>query len=536
MQTEQSIAESVRKRVEELPPDQDQVELDDSFVKKCLDANERGDGVLFATIHKHDFLFNSSAKEGEWYVWNEHVWRLDEKKRSINAVERCALEYQRISDYLKNEIAEKAITKSHDDSWKINLFKKYNSRVDRLRTQNGAAKVLHWVPVVAPEMSCREDEFDKQPWLLPVRNGVINLKTGALESGRQEDLLTRSLDIDYNPHACYGPWQDIVDEICDDFEIADFLQRSLGYAMTGFSNEQFIWVFIGPGRNGKGVLFSMLADVLGPYYHELTPGMIIEQRSEPTLGAASEHKYSLLGKRLVVGAETNRGQRIDARAVKNLTGDDMINCRPNFRSEINFRPSHSLFLHTNNLPYGLTKEFSLLQRLLLIRFPYMYVDNIERESKKEPAHAGYFRKKDPKLKEKLKSCREGILRWLVEGCLEWQHRGLDPPQSILDNIDLLSKEEDVIGNFVEQCMRKYADEKSRISCSVMYDAFRWWWNANMDGTDRRRPSMKTINTTLRDRGFRVEQAGGRTWIYQHYINLEIMDEVTSFGSWSSHAV
>jgi putative DNA primase/helicase len=530
MKTEQEIASLVAQRAQELMRNDDNIQLDDSFIKECLDANERGDGVLFTTLNRNYFLFNSSAKDGEWYVWDNHVWKIDEKNKAIDAVERCALAYQGIADKLLEEIENEGIDKKHADAWKLSLYKKFSARVDRLRTQSGAAKVLYWAPIVFPAMSCREDEFDKKPWLLPVKNGVINLKTGVLESGRQEDLLTRSIDINYNPHACYWPWQDIVDEICNDYEIADFLQRSLGYAMTGFSNEQFIWVFIGPGRNGKGVLFSMLADVLGPYYHELTPGMIIEQRSEPTLGAASEHKYSLLGKRLVVGAETNKGQRIDARAVKNLTGDDMINCRPNFRSEINFRPSHSLFLHTNNLPYGLTKEFSLLQRLLLIRFPYMYVDDIERETQKEPAKAGFFRKKDPKLKEKLKSCREGILRWLVEGCLEWQNRGLDPPRSILDNIDLLAKDEDMIGNFVEQCLQKTTRETDKISCSTMYDAFRWWWHANMDGSDRRRPSMKTINTTLRDRGFRVEPSGGRTWIYQQSINLEILEEVKSFVS------
>jgi putative DNA primase/helicase len=528
---EQEIAYQVKKRVEELSIQEEAVPLDDIFVKQCLDANERGDGVLFSAINQDKYIYNTTPKDGSWYYWKGHVWSYDDTGRSLNSVEDCAIEYQRMADQLRKEIEDKGIDKKSDEAWKIELRKKYTSRIDRLRTKNGADKALIWAPIVCPDMFVREDELDKIPHLLPVRNGVINLKNGALESGRQEDRLSRTVDIDYDPHADYTPIQDFIDEICDDFEVADFMKRSLGYAATGYSHEQHIWVFIGPGRNGKGVLFSLLSDILGPYYHEINRSMILEQKNEPGPGAASEHKYSLLCKRMVVGAETNKGQKIDAVAVKSLTGDDMINCRPNFGSEINFKPSHSIFLHTNNMPYGLTKEFSLIQRLLLIEFPYMYVDDVAYMRKKFPARAHLFRQKDKDLKEKLKKCRQGFLRWIVEGAVEWHKTGLKPPRSIIDKIDELSREEDHIGRFYDSCLINYPGvDRSHVPVADMYNAFRWWWYENMDENASKRPTKRTITRSLKERGHQIEKVGGDQCVLEHEINPEIEDQVKEYVS------
>lgn len=527
---EQEIADQVQKRAEELlGREVEEKPLDVKFIKHCLDANERGDGVLFATINRQKFLYNTTPKDGEWMVWKGNVWEIDDTRRSFAAVEQCALTYQRTADALGLEIEEKGIDQKSHEAWKIDLRDKYYKRVSRLRTVGGVGKVLTWAPVVEPSMSCREHDFDKQPWLLPVKNGVIDLRTGALTSGRPEDMLTRAIDIDYDPHADYSTFQAFLDEVCDNKEVSAFLKRSFGFAITGHSYEQYIWVFIGPGRNGKGILFSLIGDVIGPYYHEINRSVLLEQRNEPGPSAASEHKYSLLGKRIIVGAETNKGQKIDAAAVKGLTGEDKITCRPLFKSEISFNPTHTLFLHTNHIPLGLTKDFAMVQRLLMIEFPYMYVDDVEAESKKFPRKADRFRQKDPKLKEKLMACRPGILRWLVEGCREWIEHGLKPPQAILDGVNNLARDEDYIGQFIDDCLVHHPDQPNlRLACTAMHDAFKWWWSQNMDARDGRTPSMKSINAALRDRGLSVEKSGGKTWIYRTTIDIGIVLEVENF--------
>jgi putative DNA primase/helicase len=499
------------------------------FVTECLQSNERGDGLLFCYLHRDKYLLNVTPKDGEWYVWDQHVWAVDHFKKSLNAVEDCALEYQLQHDILDDEIVQKGIEKGKDGGWKIPLRDKFASRVDRLRTVAGASKVLTWASIVDDaHMSCRENEFNQNPWLLPVKNGVINLKTGELEAGRPADMMSKSLEIAYNPRASYGLWSKTISEIAGSEEVASFLKRALGYAITGNSHEQYIFVFIGPGRNGKGVLFNTIGEILGPFYHEINRAMLLEQRNEPSPAAASAHLYSLLNKRLIVGAETNKGQKIDAAAVKGLVGEDGITCRPLFGHEISFFPTHTLFLHTNHIPRGLTNDFAMLQRLLLIEFPYMYVDDVAAEQKKYPIQAEKFRQKNPHLKEALRAEQQGILTWLVEGCLEWQRDGLSPPASILDSVAALAKKEDYIGEFVTDCLTFIPGTDQKLRVKAMYDAFRWWWAQNQDSREQRVPALRTLNQELRDRGYQIEKRGGLYHLFDAIISFEVAEDVAAF--------
>ncbi len=521
----EKMADAVSKRAEELLPKETRPELDLVFIRQCLEANERGDGVMFATLFKDLFRQNVTPKDDEWYSWDGTVWTPDYYRSAINAVEECALEYQRASDTLKAEIKDEGIAKNGDGSWKIDLKKRYDRRVNRLRSKTGATSALFWAPIIDRYMACREEDFNKQHWLLPVNNGVINLQNGALTNGDPADLMTRKLDIDYNPHADYSLWEKTLMEICGNEKVVAFLKRVFGYAATGFSHEQYFFVFIGPGRNGKGVLFSLIGKVMGPFYHEVRKAMILKQRHEPPPSAATEHLYSLMAKRILVGAETNKGEKIDEAAIKALTGEDMITCRPNFKSEISFDPTHTLFLHTNHIPVGLTSDFAMRQRMFLIDFPFMFVDDVVAEKIKHPAMAGMFRQKNPKLKEELMQPQhlQGILRWLVEGAREWQELGgLAPPQEIIDAVDKLAVEEDSMGQFIKDCLVLLPeDEKSRVSCKSMHSTLEWWWGENMDSKDKRIPSIQTMNKTLRQRGFTVEKKGGITHVYGVMLNPEI---------------
>jgi len=528
--TSNPIATAVQQRAAELlVGTETKIPLDPAFVRQCLDANERGDGCLFASIHRGNYLYNTTPKDGEWYAWAGHVWERDEFRHALAAVEDCALEYQAQAEQLQQQIRDEGIVPKGPGTWKIQLKEKFQARTDRLRSAVGASKVLHWAPVVEMSMACREHDFDKEPWLLPVANGVVDLRTGALTTGRPEDLLTRALDIDYDPHADYAPWQQFIDEVSGDpDEIAPFIKRSLGYSITGHSYEQYIWMFVGPGRNGKGVMFDLIGDIMGPYYHEISRAMLVEQRNEPSPSATSEHKYSLLRKRIVVGAETNKGQRIDAAAIKELTGEDLVKCRPLFKSEIQFKPTHTLFLHTNHPPVGLTKDFAMVQRFIRVEFPFMYVDDVEAEKKKYPARAAMFRQKDPTLKDKLRKIKPGILRWLVEGAREWAKNGLNPPASIIKGVNDLAWEEDSIGQFMADCLIADPGENRRLACTDMYNGFKWWWSQNMDSGERRIPAMKTINAAIRERGHTVEKSGGKTWIYNHAINPELEMDIAEY--------
>lgn len=540
------IASKVYDRARSLLPPPADIELSSEFIKDCLDNNERGDGVLFATLNKHRFLYNTTPNDGEWYRWSGHCWQLDDFREAVDAIESIAEKY--LEQMASAEAKIKVLLASEDeDEQRVaksleKLVKKYESRIQRLRSSNGASKVLYWAPIVCREMACKESDFDRNPDLLPVRNGVIDLRTGKLLPGRQSDKFRRFVDIDYDPNADTIPVIEFVADITiddnnkDTEELPAYIQKVFGYAATGHASEQYIFVFLGPGRNGKGVLFNIVSSILGPYYHEVSRAMILEQRNEPSPSAASEHKYALMGKRMVVGAETNKGQKIDAGAVKTLTGKNAILARPNFGKEVVFNPTHSFFLQTNNIPFGLTKEFSLVQRLVLINLPYMYVDDIAADERKFPAHKGKFRQKDKDLEDKLMQHRQGWLKWIVDGARLWyeSENGLAPPKEIRRLVDDLAKEEDYIGRFIETCLRSIEPalgrelKDHRLSCKDMYNAFLWWFSENQDLQERKIPAVKTINNMLRERGYKIEPTGGVYYIHWVTLNFEIIAAVDDY--------
>ena len=560
---EKTMAEQVAAREKELFVDDSSksyaavAALDLDFVRDCYAANERGDGLLLAALLHNKFLYVTTPdKKGEWYFWDSHVWQPDEFDSCYNMVETAARAYEEFAFDIENKkdaeleilaaareekIAE--IKQKHNDDdarqkienllkkplpvppWMVATIKNYRDRAWKLRGKSKIATTLFMAPRVDARIATVTEELDQKEWLLPAANGVIDLQRGIIVDGRPDDLLTRRIDVTYNVDADYTFWQSIVDDICIDpllpstQDMPTFLKRFFGAAITGNINEEYLAVFIGPGRNGKGTILGAIADIIGPYYHEANRSLFIEQKNEPPPSATSEHMFALMGKRLVVGAETNKGQKIDGGLIKKLTGGNKINFRRNYGSEKISTATHTLVLETNNIPYGLTKEFSLVQRLLLIELSYRYVDDIEAEETKYPALKGKFKQKDKYLKQKLKSkaCREGILKWLVEGCLEWQRDGLCVPDCIIQSRNDLQEKEDYLGQFLAEIMEHCPDQETmRMDFKNFYKAFEYFWKENIDdrsnGSSVKPPHKNSISKSMREMGYVVEKIGGKLWV------------------------
>lgn len=569
---EKTMAEQVEERKQELLGDDitksyDAIAaLDLDFIRRCYEANERGDGLLLAALLQDKFLYVTTPdKKGEWYFWDRHVWQPDEFDSSYNMVETAAMAYEEyaisIETQRDTELEELAtereakiveIKQKHNDddarlkiesllkkplpvpSWMPETIDNYRKRAWQLRGKAKITTTLFMGPRVDARIATVTEDLDQKKWLLPAANGVIDLQRGIIIDGRPSDLLTRRIDVNFNADADYTFWQSIVDDICIDPEQAStqemptFLKRFFGAAITGNINEEYLAVFIGPGRNGKGTILGAIADILGPYYHEANRSLFIEQKNEPPPSATSEHMFALMGKRLVVGAETNKGQKIDGGLIKKLTGGNKINFRRNYGSEKIATATHTLVLETNNIPYGLTKEFSLVQRLLLIEMSYRYVDDIAAEEEKYPALKGKFKQKDKGLKQKLKgkACKEGILKWLVEGCLEWQEAGLCIPDCIIRSRNELQAKEDYLGQFLGEIMEHCPDiESLRMDFKNFYKAFDYFWKENIDDRSVKTPHKNSISKSMRDMGYVVEKKGGKLWVWHFKIKDSIALEV-----------
>jgi len=215
-------------------------------------------------------------------------------------------------------------------------------------------------------------------------------------------------------------WDKFVNEIFDgDDELISFVQRLLGYGISGLQREHVLPILWGIGRNGKDTLLEALKYVLGDLATPVAAEVLLDSGRNPN--AATPHTYSLRKRRLAWVNETNESAKLNAGQVKLLTGGGSIPARPLYGKPITYAPRFLLMLMTNHKPGASSEDYALWERVLLIPFKLSFVDEPVKE---------FERKRDPQLLSKLKAEASGILAWLVRGFLSWQADGLNPPESV----------------------------------------------------------------------------------------------------------
>lgn len=532
---------------------------DPRFVLQCLANNERGDGILFAALHRGKFLCNKSKEKKPWMLWAGHHWAYDYLDEAVRAVEKVALRYLTQSGLLSDEIADlrqkmaeaeqqaENFKQAEDDAGQqakqreaerlareisrlTNKRKALDRRVDRLRTVRGAANCLTWASCVERPLAIKGDEIDRKPWLLACPNGVLDLRTGQLQPGDPADYLVRAVNTPFPEGAEVEHYlatgegfqgvnfARFIGEIHqDDQEIIDCIHRLLGYAITGLNTEHYLGCFLGDGANGKGTLFEVLLYILGELAWSIDPEMIMQQKNTKTSGGPDPEIISLHGRRIAIASETEENRRISAAKVKRLTGGDTLKARaPHDKYEINFNPSHTLVLVTNHPPKGLASDFAMFRRLLYFWYPLRYVDDPGHHAKRDPQNAHIFRQKDPDLPGKLKAEAPWILAWLVRGCLLWQlEGGINPPDKLRAAAEAIRRDEDHLERFIE-AICEHADPGEWMMFKTFYEQFKRWYEENVDENSRYRPTNKAVTDQLRRKGYSVppgKETGGQVRVY-----------------------
>lgn len=575
------VEERVREESELLTPPGDtpgdEEIITPQFVRQCLANNKRGDGILYAHLHRYVFLY--LKKSQEWYKFSGHYWEPDVFQEYLRGVEKVAIIYKQEADALqplidevgdhlreqKAEVkaatkgvkqAEKAIQKAIKDGTSVadaekeldeakeaianaeekqretstqmamllHEQKAFHRRIDSLRKIAGAAECVEWSHVIERPLAITGDELDQQPWLLPCKNGVIDLRTGELRPGTPGDLLSKASPIEYRGFDEECPeWEKFLLSIQPDDEVRDFMHMLLGYSISGLTMEQFIAIFIGPGRNGKGLLFEMLEEILGPLYWAIQSELLLQSKVARSSAGASPDKVALKGRRIVAASETEKGRHISGAMVKELTGNDTINARLLYdKHDSNFRPTHKTFLRSQYVPEGLAKDFALRERLIYINFPYMFVDDPVAKALEDPLNAEWYRPKDRDLKARLLAERSGILAWHVRGFARWYADGkLKPPKQIRQNVEDLQRSEDYVMRFIEDRCEPAPDSHFEVYSHIYYSFVDWFCEEECIDKDdknqqKRIPSSKTISKELKLKGYRSpdkKETGGTKRVY-----------------------
>jgi putative DNA primase/helicase len=331
------------------------------------------------------------------------------------------------------------------------------------------------------------EQWDADKWLLNTPDGVIDLRDGDKRSHDPEDYITKCAAV--SPGGSCALWLAFLDRIMDgDKELVSFIQRMLGYALTGLTRDHAMFFLHGTGANGKSVLISTVAGILNEYHRAAPMEMLLASKHDrhPTELAG------LVGARLVTAAETDHGRRWDEAKIKQLTGGDRIAARLMHRDFFEYAPQFKIIVASNHKPQIRSVDEAMRRRLNLIPFSVTI----------PPAE------RDTELAARLKLEWPAILQWMVEGCVSWQDRGLDPPEKVkAATADYLASQ-DVVAQFIAECLIE--DRAAQpIGSARLFAAWKEWAEASGEyvGTN------KTLTQRLEDKGFERRMKDGRTVFY-----------------------
>jgi putative DNA primase/helicase len=286
------------------------------------------------------------------------------------------------------------------------------------------------------QIAATVDQWDADPWLLNTPNGVVDLRTGQMRPHRPEDYMTKMTGVAPDPNCDIQTWLDFLDRITEaNDELVGFLQRLSGYSLTGVTYEHSLSFLYGRGSNGKTTFLNAITQCAGDY-HKTSP---IETFTETKNERHPTELASLHGARLVTAVETEEGRRWAESKIKALTGGDRISARFMRQDFFEFTPQFKLMVTGNHKPGLRSVDEAIKRRLNLIPFNV----TIPKEEQ------------DVELPNKLKAELPGILYWMIQGCLEWQQNGLNPPECVKAATEAYRDAEDPTSAWIEErCIRE----------------------------------------------------------------------------------
>ena len=299
------------------------------------------------------------------------------------------------------------------------------------------------------------DEWDQDLWALNTPGGVIDLRTGALRHHVRADRMTKVATA--MPQGDCPTWrQFLVTATGNDPELQAYLARMVGYALTGVTTEHALFFLYGTGANGKSVFVNTLAAILGDYAANAPMDTFMATQGErhPTDMAG------LRGARLVTSIETEQGRRWAESRLKALTGGDKISARFMRQDFFEFTPQFKLVVAGNHKPAIRTIDEAMRRRLHLMPFTVTIPP----------------KERDKTLPERLLAERDGVLAWAVQGCLEWQQIGLQPPAAVMAATEEYFEAEDALGRWLEECCD--LGPNRTVTSADLFAAWKLWAEAN----------------------------------------------------------
>jgi putative DNA primase/helicase len=373
----------------------------------------------------------------KWLVWRDGHWRIDDDgsvmRNAKAAIEEMFAEATKINDEARRTEVRKHALKSQS-------AQRLAAMIELAQSEIGIA------------LSTKK--LDADPYLLGVQNGVIDLRTITFREAGREDYVTKLAGTAFDPDARCPEWTKFLKRIIPSDELIGYMQRAVGYVLTGLTGEEVMFILWGLGANGKSTFREVIFALLGDYAAGADASMLVTTKRT---GGATPDLARLHGRRLVTINETEQSDMLNESRVKFITSHDIITARNLYQEPFDFTPTHKTFLTTNHKPIVRGTDEGLWRRLHLLPF----TETIP-------------------VKERDKTFREralmpelpGILNWALEGLRAYRWEGLEPPEVVLEATKEYRNDMDLVGRWLEE--RCELDAKERVASAALYGDYELW--------------------------------------------------------------
>lgn len=401
-----------------------------------------GNRVKF--VYQHNF----------WYYYSGKVWVTDE----IGKI-------QEAGDYIANQIRFEPIYVSdvNDEELVEKAQKAKDKHVKYTRSNNGKEKMFK---EVKHHVSVTPGEFDRGMYHFNTQNGYIDLATGSLYEHNKERLFTRISNAEYKPNTDAPTWSQFISEIfLGDNDLIDYVQRAVGYTMSGSTEEHKMFVLLGDGRNGKSVFLSILYQLFGSY------AMNTQTSTFGRHGTSSDARPDLArlqGARFVTTNEPNRGFKFDEGTLKQITGGDPLTARYLYGRHFEYNPEFKIWMATNHKPQIDADDYGMWRRMVVIPFDYHVPEE----------------KVDKHLVNKLQKEIDGILAWAYRGFEKWRVRDLDNEPKVIRQLrEDYRTEMDVLEQFKLETLQITRNEYDFVPTKEIWESFKTWVKDSEEDND-----------------------------------------------------
>lgn len=390
----------------------------------------------YGHLYKHSYITN------KFYIYDGQKWKVDD---------RGAI--RKLIDEMIENIKNEKVLHSEDvtEEEAREAFQKYYKKTRGTQSKKNIMNELMHRKTVTP------DEFDKDDMLLNVANGYIDLTSRELYKHDINRMFSQIANTDYSEKMQPSVWLDFLNDIfAGDKAIIRYIQKALGYSLTGSTREQVMFILFGKGRNGKSIFVETIAEILGDYSNNMqAKSLMVKKNDNVNTDIARLSKA-----RFVTSSEPNEGFRFDEGLIKQITGGDKVTARFLYAEEFEYTPKFKIWVSTNHKPIIRGTDDGIWRRLVLIPFDVQIPEE----------------KVDKDLKYKLLREAPAILNWMAEGAYMWMREGLELPEKLKDAGQTYRTEMDVVEQFIqEKCKRA---EGVKETGKALYEEYKKWADEN----------------------------------------------------------